>query len=209
MAKGFEELDEWVRGLESMEKNLSDLGSTLFHKHEIRYLSLAQRVGGQFLLGCRPDGIDDQEWSDRVADFVELVLSRIGKKSFEIFYEGRTDEDGVGKPGKEITYDDVLSWVRAGPENGGKDKTAIENNRGRADEQIAYDVHQAIKQQRLGFAKKDYSGITERLERWVDHGVLVNHLSDLLPFVLDVWFATLEPVLENDFEMEIDDVLSW
>ena len=209
------ELDEWIDGLESMERQMASGGADLFGAHEVRYLGLAQRVGGQTLLALMPDGVDPQEWSERVSDFVDLVFSRLGNggRALEIVYAGRADEDSPGKGGKAaraITYDDVLEWVRAGVENGGKDKTVVENNRGRADEQIAYDVLTAIRQQRLGFANKDYSGITERLEAWVEGRVLAGDFGELLLAVLDAWLAALGPVMERDLADWADEVIaSW
>ena len=209
MSKGFEELDNWVRGLESMEREMASGIEETFKKHETRYLSLAQRVSGQWMLLNVPDGISPEIWMERVGDFIELIFSRISGNAFEIFYQGRGEEDAPGKAGKAITYQDVLEWVKAGPEAGGKDKTQVEHTKNLSDEQIAYVVTYAINQYRFGFASKDYSGITERLEKWVDLGVLGDHLGDLLPAVLDAWFVALEPVLKADFDAWAEGVLSW
>ena len=204
MAGDFAELDEWVKGLESLERELRG-GGELFQRHAGRYLELAKTVAGQTLLGLMPEGQDPLDWRDRVHDFVELVFSRVGEDSLEIVYAGRSAEDRGGKQ-VSVTYDDVLKWVQAGVEHGGKDKTAVENNRNRADEQIAYDVHQAIKQHHMGgVSKKDYSGITARLERWVEERVLAGDFSELLMAVLDAWSAALEPVLWADFDQWLDE----
>ena len=207
------ELDEWIEGLETLEKGMAAGGPDLFKAHGQRYEDLARRVGGQTLLALMPEGQDPQEWSLRVQDFMDLVFSQMGSgwKSMEIIYAGREEVDGPSKSGKgakAITYDDVLEWVRAGVEGGGKDKTAVENTRNRADEQIAYDVLTAIRQQRLGFADKDYTAITDRLEAWVESRVLAGDFSDLLLAVLDAWLAALGPVMEQDLSEWADELIA-
>lgn len=201
------ELEAFERGLERMGDQLAD-GGALFRVHELRYLDLARQVSEQTLLLLRPDGVDPDEWYDQVRDFSSLIFSRMSGASLEIFYEGRAETDATGRGVVPITYEDVLDWVQAGPENGGKDKTAIENTRNRPDEQIAYDVHQAILQHRLGFEKKDYSRITERLERWVESRVLAGGLGDMLVAALDAWLAVLAPVMERDLSDWMDDLMA-
>ncbi len=201
------ELEAFEQGMEKLAVGLGD-GANLFRTHEMRYLDLARNVSEQTLLVIRPDGVDADQWNDQVRDFVSMIFSRMSGKSLEIFYDGRAETDTSGKGQVPINYNDVLDWVKAGPENGGKDKTAVENTRGRPDEQIAYDVHQAILQHRLGFEKKDYSRITERLERWVESRVLAGELGDMLVAALDAWMAVLAPVMERDLSEWMDDLLA-
>ena len=209
MAGDFSELDVWVRGLERMEADMAK-GADLFEAHEARYLSLARSVGAQTLLAMQPDDVDPEEWMNQVREFEALVFSRMTSTGMEIVYEGRTEEDPSGGVRKvNITYDDVLEWVKAGPENGGKDKTMVENTRDRADEQIAYDVFQATKQQAFGFSGKDYSAITARLEEWVNQRVLRGDMGELLEAVLGAWVMALEPVLERDLADWADEVCGW
>lgn len=208
MPGDFSELDLWVKGLERLENGLAR-GQEIFVANEMRYLNLAQNVGRQWMLATVPDKMEPTVWAERVDNFTNLVFSRLGAKSFEIFYNGRAEDDAPGAQNKEITYEDVLQWVEAGPENGGKDITAIESNRGRAAEQIAYDVHQAINQYRLGFpGEKDYGPITARLERWVEFGEAGELFLDRLVGLLEVWHATLEPVMQRDLSDWVDDLIA-
>ncbi len=200
------EINRWVDGLTAMGRELKE-GVDLFRAHEERYLAIARRVGGQTLLALTPDGVDPNDWRERVSEFEELIFSRLTGKGMEIIYAGRSVEDGKGKRQVPITYEDVLEWVQAGVENGGKDKTAIENNRGRSDEQIAYDVNTAIRQHRLGFEKKDYSAITERLEEWVENRVIAGDFADLLVVVLDAWITALVVVMERDLADWADEII--
>lgn len=201
------ELDEWVEGLESLQRDLVG-GRGPLVANEMRYLDIARNVALQVLLAMKPDDQDPDQWFDQVRDFQELVMSRLTGKGIEIFYEGRTEKDSKGRNVAVITYQDVLDWVKTPPEEGGKDKTAIETNRGRADEQIAYDVHQAIMQHRLGFEKKDYGRITERLERFVEQRVLAGDLGTMLLAVLDGWANALLPVMERDLADMVDDAVA-
>jgi hypothetical protein len=193
------EFDPWVLGLEKLHVSLAD-GETVFERHEARYLDIAQRVGGQTLLMMIPDGVDPDDWGGRVSDFVDLVFSRLisSGRGMEIIYAGRSAADGTGQS-VQVTYADVLEWVKAGVENGGKDKTAIENTRNRSDEQIAYDVNTALRQQRLGLGNTDYTAITERLERWVESRVLAGDFPDMLEAVLDAWAYALDAAMGRDF----------
>lgn len=209
MAGDFSELDEWVRGLTRMEAEMAQ-GVDLFKAHEVRYLNLAKQVGGQTLLAMQPDDVDPEEWMGQVREFESLVFSRLTSRGMEIVYQGRTEEDAqTGKRQVNITYNDVLEWVRAGPENGGKDKTLVENTRQRADVQIAHDVLTATRQQHFGFANKDYSAITERLEQWVNQRVLRGDMGELLEAVLTAWVMALLPVMERDLADWADEVVRW
>lgn len=196
----FSQLEVWVRGLEGLGVEMED-GESIFRRHERRYLDIAQRVGGQLLLVMIPEGVDPEDWGNRVSEFVDLVFSRMlsSGKGMEILYAGRSEADGTGRA-VQVTYADVLEWVRAGVENGGKDKTAVENTRNRADEQIAYDVHTALRQQTLGLGSKDYSSITERLERWVESRVLAGDFPEMLSAVLDGWRHAVGMAMERDLE---------
>lgn len=209
MAKGFEELDEWVHGLEVMAANLAAGMEPLFAKNDEKYLGLAQRVGGQWLLLNVPNGVDPEIWSDRVGDFINLVFSRISGQAFEIFYQGKAEADAPGSAPKAITYQDVLEWVKAGPEKGGKNKTLVEHSKAMSDEQIAHVVANAINQYHFEFMKKDYSGIAARLEQWVDLGVLGDHLDDVLPAVLETWFIALDPMIRNDCDQWLNSAIAW
>ena len=200
-------MERWEKGLAALEKGLA-AGEDVFVVNETRYLDLARNVAEQTLVALAPRDVDPDDWYDRVREFQSLVFSRMSGKRLEIFYEGRTETDSRGKNVSTIRYEDVLDWVKAGPENGGKDKTAIETNRGRVDEQIAYDVHQAILQHRLGFEKKDYSRITARLEEWVDQRVLAGDLGEMLAAVLDAWVAALAAVVERDMGDWADDLIA-
>jgi hypothetical protein len=202
------ELDEWVTGLERLEKDLNAGMEDVFQRNEDRYLQMARQVSRQFLLAVPNEDLEPEVWAQRIEDFVDLVFSRQRGNAFEIFYHGRTESDKPGDARREITYDDVLNWVKAGPENGGKDKTILEQERGRqdgrVDEHIAYNVWEAIAQYRLGTAMKDYGPITERLERWVDFGESGNKMLDHLPTILNAWAAALEPVLAEDLDDFLD-----
>ena len=195
------QIGKWVAGLEGLSDELSR-GEEMFYRHEARYLDIARRVGGQALLTMIPDGVDAQEWGERVSDFVDLVFSRISVngKAMEIIYAGRAQDDAPSKHNTQVTYADVLEWVKAGVEHGGKDKTAIENTRNRSDEQIAYDVNTALRQQRLGRGSQDYTAITERLERWVESRVLNGDFPDMLAAVLDAWRFAVGVAMERDLE---------
>lgn len=208
MAGDFSELDQWVKGLERLEKGLQG-GREIFVANENRYLDLARNVGGQTLIAIRPENVDPEEWFEEVREFENLVFSRMTGNGMEIIYQGRTEEDGKRGTIPLITYDDVLEWVNAGPENGGKDITAIEGNRGRAPEQIAYDVHTAVRQHRLGFAgEKDYGPITERLEKFIESRVLSGNLGEMLGAVLSAWFTVLVPLMERDLADWVDDLIA-
>lgn len=208
MPGDFSELDLWVRGLGRLEKGLAN-GVEVLKVNENRYLEVARNVGGQALMALRPDNVDPEEWFEQVREFENLVFSRISSNGVEIYYEGRTEEDAKRGTVPLITYDDVLEWVNAGVENGGKDITAIESNRGRAAEQIAYDVHTAIRQYRLGIqGEKDYGPITERLERFVESRVLSGNLGELLEVVLSTWQAVLAPLMERDLSDWVDELIA-
>lgn len=202
------DLEAFERGLERMGDQLAD-GGALFRVHEMRYLSIAKAVTIQYLLSVPNDQVERDVWAGRAQDFVELIFDREFGNGLEIFWRGRADDDEPGKQDKEITYDDVLRWVEAGPENGGKDKTAIENTRNRPDEQIAYDVYTAIRQYRLGIpGEKDYGPITERLERWIEFGESANYFLELLPEILNLWESVLAPVMERDLSDWMDDLMA-
>jgi hypothetical protein len=201
----FSEIDEWVTGLENLGKGMAT-GSELFARNEARYLLIARRTGVQALQALRPEDVDPVDWSERVEDFADLLFSRMRSGSLEILFAGRTDaEDANETRETAVTYEDVLEWVQAGVENGGKDKTAIETNRGRSDEQIAYDVHTAIRQHHLGFGGKDYQAISDRLERWVRSRVLKGDFGDLLVVVLDTWREAVGIALEKDLAAWADE----
>jgi hypothetical protein len=188
----------------------------LFALNEMRYLDVARNVAEQTLLTLRPEQVDPEVWFDQVRDFVSLVFSRMaGANSMEIFYGGRNEEDAKAGNVVPITYQDVLEWVKAGPENGGKDKTILEQERGRQDdridEHIAYNVFEAIEQYRLGYiGQKDYGRIADRLQKWVEDRVLAGELGDMLVIVLDAWASVVGAVLEDDFSAHVDEVIgSW
>ncbi len=141
-------------------------------------------------------------------DFAEMVFSRPLMPGLEIIFAGRAEFDKMAarnrgtKEGNftPITYDDVLAWVKAGTENGGKDLSAIESTRERSPNQIAYDVHNAIKQHRLGIEKKDYSRINQRLEDWVNSRLMAGDMDALLNAVLEAWAGALFPIMSRDFD---------
>lgn len=205
--KGLDQLDAVIRNLEQLKESLEVSTAPFFKDNEVRYLAIARHVSHQTLMVMRPDEQDAAEWKEHVDDFCDLVFSRSLPAGLEILYAGRTgaakEASGVASY-TAINYEDVLAWVQAGPENGGKDITAIESNRGRRSEQIAYDVHQAILQHRLGTERKDYSRITERLEDWVNSRVLGGDMGPMLDAVLDAWTTVLEPVIARDFERWVD-----
>lgn len=192
-----------------MERDLATLGPDLFAANEGRYLGIAKNTALGLLLAVPNQEVDRGVWAERADDFVELIFSRLAGNALEISWAGRAEDDAPGGAKREITYDDVLRWVEAGPGNGGKDKSAVENTRGRPDEQIAYDVYTAIKQYRLGLpSEKDYGPITERLERWIDFGESANYFLELLPEILETWHAVLESLLMADFSEAVDEVLN-
>lgn len=210
MKKGWDmsELERAERGLERLGAELGD-GSAFFVTHRHRYLAMARSASIQFLLSAQNDKVERDVWAARAEDFVELIFASQVGNALEIFWRGREEKDEVSGRDKEITYEDVLKWVEAGAENGGKDKTAIENTRNRPDEQIAYDVYTAIRQYRLGIpGEKDYGPITERLERWIDFGESANYFLELLPELLKIWEFLLAPVMERDLSEWIDDLLA-
>ena len=147
-----------------------------------------------------------------MAEFQELVFSRMTGSGLEIIYAGRSEESAKGTRQVKITYDDVLEWVKAGPENGGKNKTILEQTRGqkdqRTDEHITYNVYEAIEQQRLSTAMKDYTGILNRLEEWVENRVLSGDFADLLVVVLDAWLEAVSVVAERDLADWVDEAIS-
>ena len=197
------EFDAMLADLRRLHEDLSD-ATDFFAKHEERYLALSRKVAVQTLLALRPEGVDGAQWREDVTEFSLLVFSHSIPGGLEILYAGRTedrrDEQGGRTTFTAISYESVLEWVNAGPENGGKDVTAIENTRNRAPEQIAYDVLTAINQHRLGIEKKDYGAIAGRLEEWVNSRVLSGDIEALLEAVLEAWYAALGPVVARDFE---------
>jgi hypothetical protein len=202
-------LDRWINGLTRLERDLAGGRGPLAH-HQERYVAMAGRVARQTLLAMRPQDVAAEEWMEQVGDFVELIYSRLASKGIDIVYEGRTEENGSARRHIPITYEDILQWVRTPVEEGGKDRTSVEINRNRRDEQIAYDVHQAIQQNRLGFETKDYSRITARLEAFVDSRVLNGDMQEMLSAVFTAWINVLEPAMLQDLSDMVDDALaSW
>ncbi len=207
---GLDDLDDFISDLERIREELAN-ADAFFALHSDRYLEVAKRVGRHTLLALRPQDMDADTWAEDVGNFTDLVFSRTIAGGLEILYAGRTGKRAEEAKGQvsytPISYQDVLEWVRAGPENGGKDLTAVENTRNRNPEQIAYDVHHAIIQHRLGIEKKDYGRITERLEEWVNSRVLAGDMDALLDAVLEAWYAALAPMVERDFERWVDEVV--
>lgn len=209
MAKGFQELEKWAKGMKRLEKGVDEGGALLMEKNQARYLQIAKRVATQYLLSNPSLDVEFEVWAERVQDFVDLIFSKAGGDYLEIFYRGRVEGDRPGRPGAAVTYDDVLSWVKAGVENGGKDKTAVENSRNRADEQIAYDVFTAVRQHRLGLpGEKDYGPIASRLEQWANFGESATGMTDRLPGVLEAWEMALDPIIEADFSEWADQLIA-
>ncbi len=196
------ELDDLVRGLEGMGREMAEGADGFFRENRVGYVDVARQAARQYLLMTPPDDADPEVWAQRTDDFVELILARQAGDALEVFWRGREEgDDAPRREGRGISYDDVLRWVQAGAENGGKDKTAVENTRGRADERIAYDVYTAIRQYRLGFTgEKDYGPITERLERWMDLGKSAGAFLERLPGVLAAWENVLGPMMAADLE---------
>lgn len=209
------DLDDLIDWLDDVHDDLSS-PQPFFNAHEDRYLEISRRVATQTLLSQRPPDVDHERWLDDTHAFAELIFSRPLAPGLEIAFAHRTELDRLAgrnlssKPDNftPITYADVLEWVLAGPENGGKDITAIESARDRSPEQIAFDVHNAIRQHRLGFERKDFSRITQRLEDWVNSRMLAGDMDQILIAVLDAWIGTLLPIVERDFNDWLDrDVL--
>lgn len=205
------ELDDFIADLERIQRTLSD-ATAFFAGHEAGYLELARRVGTQTLLALRPEHEDAAKWLEDVGFFSSAILARGLPQGLEIVYLGRTggdDSRSRDRPaGAPITYEDVLEWVKAGAENGGKDWTAVENTRDRNPEQIAYDVITAINQHHLGTEKKDYGRITDRMEAWVNSRALGGDLGQLLEAVLEAWYTALCPVVARDFEKWVDETVN-
>jgi hypothetical protein len=213
MKGDFSALEKWARGMERMEKRMDAGADEVLAANEAKYLGIARQASLQFLLAIPNDEVDREVWAQRVDDFVELILSRMAGNALEIFYQGRGEDDSKPKGPVNITYDDVLNWVKAGPEQGGKDKTVLEQEKNytdmRADEHIAYNVYEAIVQYRLGLSvNKDYGPITERLERWIQYGESGNQFLELLPDLLAVWENLLGPVMERDLDAWVDKLVA-
>lgn len=204
--KGLDQIDQWIHAMEGAADEMES-PQVFFTAHEERYLEIARRVAVQTLSAMMPQGMDPATWRENIMEFADMILTRPLQPGLAIIFANRTEMDRIasrnraGDPANftPITWDDVLEWVRAGPENGGKDKTAIENTRDRSDEQIAYDVHHAIRQHRLGIEKKDFSRIIERLEDWVNTRLLSGDMDAMLTAMLDAWVGVLRPLMERDF----------
>lgn len=200
-----DDLDDVIRFFEGALDQLSN-PQAFFRAHEERYLTIARNVGVQTIVALRPVDQQPDVWRESAIEFAELIFSKLLTPGLEIIFAGHTEFSraiaataGNGKNFTPITYRDVLEWVQAGSENGGKDLTAIESARERSPHQIAYDVFHAIRQHRLGFEKKDFSRITQRLEDWVNSRVAAGDLGGLLEAVLEAWLGALEAIIERDF----------
>jgi hypothetical protein len=209
MSWDLRELDQMIGTLRGLRKSMSNAGYEVFKKYGSTYEQIAKQASTQYLLGVPNKDVDPDVWADRVEDFVDLIFSRQGGNAFEIFYRGRMEGDQPSGARTDVTYADVLKWVQAGPEHGGKDKTILEQEKGhrdgRADEHIAYNVYEAIVQYRLGIpGGKDYGPITERLERWVKFGESGGYFMDLLPNLLGIWESVLEPIIRADLSAWMD-----
>lgn len=207
------DLDRMMDDLRGLRKTMSNAGYEVFKKHGHAYEQIARQASTQYLLGVPSQEVDPEVWAARVEDFVELIFSRHAGNAFEVFYRGRTEEDKPSNAKTDITYQDVLDWVKAGPEHGGKDKTIIEQEQGRkdtrVDEHIAFNVHEAIVQYRLGIpGSKDYGPITERLENWIKFGESGGYFMDLLPNLLGIWEGVLEPIIRADLSQWFDEQLA-
>jgi hypothetical protein len=209
-----DELDRWLTDMQEAADTLAD-PRAFFDHHRERYTDIAQRVAFQTLSNMRPEAIAQAEWQEKMSDFIDLVWSRQIAGGLEIYYVNRTELDRINarqsgiNPGNysPISYNDVLEWVMAGPDNGGKDPSEVEITRDRSPYNIAYDVHQAILQHRLGTERKDFSRITRRLEDWVNSRLLSGDMDEMLRAIVEAWQTLLAPVIERDYSDWMDDVL--
>jgi len=203
MKGGFDELAEWERWMKRLAKGLEG-GEDFLKARAPAYRETAEAVGRQVLMGMRPPGEDEAEWRQKVAEFAEFLGWKAVTKGFEIFYR-KYEEGAPGHGNVEINYKDVLAWVNAGPEAGGKNKSASEIADGMENEEIAHVVNRAINQYRFGFVKdKDYGPITDRLEEWVMQKFLSADLGKTLAAVLEAWVMAIGPMVEQDFSDWID-----
>lgn len=199
----FDALDSFADSLLGLADDLES-ADPLFATHQARYLQLARTVAQQVLRLLKPEDTDPADWQQAIAEFSELIFPHSWADGFALIYSARDDSQRPAAP-REIGYDDVLSWVTAGVENGGKDVTAQESAQGRNAHQIAHNVHEAIRQARLGFTTTDYSRITARLEEWTHRRFLAPDMRDALDAILDAWTAALFPVISRDMEDWFDD----
>jgi hypothetical protein len=200
---GFGELQDFEKALGRLEKGLSG-GDDWLRERAPVYRDVAERIGVSVLNGLRPPEEDPAEWAERVREFAEFLSWRGVTSGFEISYRKYQERLESGET-PDIRQRDVLEWVRAGAEAGGKDKSESEVAAGKTDEEIAYVVTKAINQYRFGFAQNaDYSAITERLEVWVKQKFLSADLSEALAAVLAAWVAEIAPMIEADFDAWVD-----
>lgn len=209
--------DGAIRMFERIGSELAD-GDTFFRVNSERYRQVCIRSAFQTLLANRPDGLDDSTWRENAGEFVDMITAMQFDNRLDIAFTNRLELDRMAAKNRgqnlanftPITYEDVLEWVKTDPGDGGKDKTLFEESKRmseRHDEQIAYDVHQGIKQHRLGTEKKDYSRINQRLEDWMNSKVLKGDLDSLLRLVLQGWQMVMEPIIERDFTEWVDETL--
>lgn len=209
-----DELDQWLRDMEKAVDTLAD-PRTFFDHHRDRYLDIAQNTAVQVLNAMRPDSLDADLWRENTVDFAELMFTSPIRNGLAIHFAHRTELETMAARNRgqnpanftPISYQDVLEWVLAGPENGGKDPSEIEITRDRSPYNIAYDVHQAIVQHRLGTERKDFSRITRRLEDWVNTRLLSGDMDEMLRAIVEAWQTLLAPVIERDYLDWMDDVL--
>lgn len=207
--RGSDGIDELTEFLGNISRELSDI-TPFFTAHEVRYLEIARRGAWRVLLAHRPEAMDADEWEERAGEFCDLIFSAHLPAAFEIVYAGATEFRKLGmlaagaNPGtvQPIGYQDVLDWVEAGPEHGGKDITDEESARGLTPEQIALNVNQAIHQLHLGEVNggKDYARIESRIAEFLDSRSIGGDLGTLMDLILEAWETDLAPVIERDFE---------
>jgi hypothetical protein len=205
MKDGFAELEDFERGLGRLHKGLQG-GEEWLKARAPHYRSLVDKISVQVLMGMKPQEVDAEEWDRQVQEFSTFLGWKATTSGFEIFYRKYVDAQINNNSKVDIRYQDVLAWVQAGVEKGGKDKSASEVAAGKTDEEIAYVVNNAINQYRFGFSKNsDYARITDRLEDWVKGKFLSADLGEVLEKVLAAWMAALAPVMEKDFDEWLDE----
>lgn len=212
-----EGLDEAIQYFERIEIDLAD-GTKFFQLHAERYREVCVRAAFQTLIANKPDDLDDATWRENAVEFVDLITTAAFQNQLDISFVSRTELDRMAARNRgqnlanftPITYEDIEAFVKADPEDGGKDKDLFKDSERmmtRNEKQIIYDVQDAIRQHRLGVAEKDFSGITQRLEDWVNSRVLKGDLDSLLSLVLQSWETVMTPILERDLTEWVDDVI--
>lgn len=207
MKGDFDGLIEFEKLLLKLEQGLEG-GEEFLVSRAPAYRGVAEATAKAVLGAMRPPDTDALEWNSLVQEFAEFLAWKAVGGGFEIFYRKYEEKTESGERA-DISFRDVLEWVKSGAEAGGKDKSESEISAGKTDEEIAHVVTKAINQYQFGFASvKDYGPITRRLEEFVKTRFLSADLSEVLSEVLSAWVEVIGPMIEEDFEKWVDGLIA-